>query len=376
MTDPFSADERAPVGWPRPEQHLARRVAQVAGQRMSYVTGGQGEAVILLHGLGASSYAWRHALPVLAQHFTVYAPDMLGCGESDKPTMDYSIVAMTLCVKEFMDAVGVQRAHFIGHSLGGGLTLQFFAHHPERVARVALVSSGGLGRAVHWLLRASTLPGAPGVIRALSDPRTRLPQASRALERRRMRRLQVEFDDAMPTILDRLHMPDTRQAFLSMIRNASDISGQKVSAVPLLSQFDRPVLLLWGARDRTIPVAHGYAAANIMPQAHLEILPACFHRPQIEAPDAFNEQILRFLLADTWPPAQISETTATVAALSWQRLLLARRQSFSQQLRHAMAPHTPLRRLAPAALVAMGIPAGVTLLMNVRTRRQALRRSS
>ncbi len=360
----------APVGpWPPPNQGLTRRTAIVAGHRMSYVMGGHGEPVILLHGIGTASATWRYTLPVLAQHFTVYAPDMLGCGESDKPDIDYSVPAMARYIQEFMDAVGIKHAHFIGHSLGGGITLQLFALCPERMDRVVLSASGGMGRAVHWLLRASTLPGANGIIGAITDPRTRIAQASRAMERRRLRRLQVvqEIDEALPTIIDRLHSPETRQAFLSMLRNTSNLGGQKVSALPYLAGFDKPVLLIWGARDHTIPVTHGYVAASLMPLAHLEVLPNCYHRPQIEAPDAFNQQVLAFLQAQVWPPLPADVTPLTREELiTWSALLGIEGKHFAAPLRQALATDLRWRRLAPAALVALGIPASVGILLRSR----------
>jgi pimeloyl-ACP methyl ester carboxylesterase len=325
---------------------------------MSYVTGGEGPPVVFFHGIGASSYAWRLTLPALLPYFTVYAPDMLGCGESDKPAIDYSITALATYAAAFMDAVGLDRAHIIGHSLGGGVALQLSALHPDRIDRLALVASGGIGRDLHWLLRMTTLPGAQGVLGMLAHPNARLTQATRALERRRFRRLQVEYDNA-PTVLDRLRARDSRQAFLRMLRGVSDLSGQKISAIEHLATLTCPALIIWGGRDRTIPVAHARLALAALPSAHLDILPDCFHRPQIEAPGAFNAALLRFLTATTWPP----DTAAAPVPAA-----VARRRIYQ-------GAGVPLRRLAPViapvALAAIGGATARHIVRNQRARRQA-----
>ena len=366
-----------PSGWPGNDLAVHRRATYVGNHKISYVTGGHGPAVLLLHGIGASSYAWRHALPLLAQHFTVYAPDMLGCGESDKPDIDYDVATMTEYLCEFMDNLGITHAHFVGHSLGGGMTLHFYSKYPERMDRVALISPGGLGRAVHWLLRASTLPGADGVLGAISHPGTHLSQASRALERRRMRRLDVEFDDSVPNILDRLHSAETRTAFLRMVRHASGLHGQKLSVQHLLATFDKDVLIIWGANDRTIPMIHGVAAARIMPRAKLVILPNCFHRPPIEAPGPCNDELMRFLLAPTWPPTEQPIPISTLYPPDVAKPFAAYDAFDGDRAPwyDAFGPHARWRRLAPAALAIVSSAASASLLANHRRRlRRAARR--
>ncbi len=336
------------AGWSDPAHGLERRTARANGHQISYVTGGQGAPVVLLHGLGATSYAWRFTLPALAEHFTVIAPDQVGCGDSAKPPIEYTIELMARTVLALLDELGIPKAHFIGHSLGGGVTLRIYGLAPQRVERIALVCSGGLGRELHWLLRVSTLPGAESVLSALTNPQLGLPQASRVMERRRMRRLAVECDETAPTVIDRLREPETRRAFVSMLRSVSDLGGQKINARPLLELMQVPALVVWGARDTTIPLEHGMVAATLMPRAYLEVLPSCFHRPQIEAPEAFNALVLDFLQADAWPPAHEESETTTAR---YEPLIKRRRARRRWQ------------RIAPAALAAASIPAlyfGVT----------------
>jgi pimeloyl-ACP methyl ester carboxylesterase len=327
--------------WASSVPGLERRTAFAHGYRISYVIGGRGEPLVLLHGLGASSASWRFTAPALMERYTVVMPDYLGSGESEKPDVDYSIDLLARTMLALMDAIGIDRATLIGHSLGGGVAMWMYDLAPERVDRLVLVSSGGMGRELHWLLRISVLPGAEGVIGALSSPRLYIPQASRAMEQRRLRRLHVETVDLSPTVLERLHSLEARQAFISILRASIGLAGQKVSAVPRLHTVDVPTLLVWGDRDQTIPLTHGIAAASLMPRAHLEVLPNCYHRPQLEAPNAFNDLVRSFLRAEEWPPpADRAAALARYSALAARQRARRRWQS-----------------IAPAAAVAVSIPA-------------------
>jgi pimeloyl-ACP methyl ester carboxylesterase len=362
--------------WPSAESGLTRQFVQVGKHHMSYVTGGHGPPLVLVHGLGTYSFTWRFVLPVLQQRYTIYAIDMLGCGESDKLDVDYSLEALAGYLKGFLDAVGLERPIIIGHSMGGGITMMFCHLYPDRAERVVLVSSGGMGREMHWLLRVSTLPGAEGVIGVLADPRSRVPQVSRTLEQRRMRRLDQEFDATTPTMLDRFQSPEARLAFLSMLRGIGGISGQKVSALPFLNQLAIPTLLIWGADDHTIPVSHGREAVKHIPCAHLEIIPNCFHRPQIEAPQRFCEMVLDFLDAPIWPPAK-EPATETDAAIPFLEPASAAKRALRSNLRWQGGTISPTawRKLAPAlapvAIAALGVPTGMRLIRRRQQRRRA-----
>src|SRR4029079_4484636 len=117
----------------------------------------------LLHGVTDSSQTWAPVTPSLARHFTLVAPDLLGHGDSATPRGDYSLGAHANGVRDLLTALGQQRVTVVGHSLGGGIGIQFAYQFPERCERLVLVSSGGLGREVHLLLRAAALPGADWV---------------------------------------------------------------------------------------------------------------------------------------------------------------------------------------------------------------------
>src|SRR3954453_23879476 len=129
------------------------------GHRVAYRTAGSGPVVVLVHGITGSCATWDLVIDRIAQHYTVVAPDLLGHGESAKPRGDYSLGAYASGIRDLLAALGHDRATIVGHSLGGGIAMQMAYQFPERCERLVLVSSGGLGREVHFLLRAASLPG-------------------------------------------------------------------------------------------------------------------------------------------------------------------------------------------------------------------------
>ena len=132
---------------------------------MSFQAAGSGDQVVLLlHGITSTAEAWREVMPRLAERYTVIAPDMIGHGRSAKPRGDYSLGAYAAGVRDLLAVLGFERGTVVGHSFGGGIAMQFSYLFPEYVERMALISSGGLGREVHPLLRAAILPGSEWVL--------------------------------------------------------------------------------------------------------------------------------------------------------------------------------------------------------------------
>src|SRR3954447_7397157 len=159
--------ERAVVLWVTFERHEL----ELHGQRVSYRVAGSGPALLLLHGIANSSDTWARVAPLLSDRFTVIAPDLLGHGESAAPRGDYSLGAHASGARDVATALGHDRVTVIGHSLGGGIAMQFAYQFPERTEPRGLVPRGGRRRDVHLLLRAASLPGADYVLPALTSQR-------------------------------------------------------------------------------------------------------------------------------------------------------------------------------------------------------------
>ena len=140
---------------------LEVREISLHGNRVSYRTGGDGPLLVLIHGITSSSASWETVLPGLAERFTILAPDLLGHGQSDKPSGDYSLGSHACLIRDLMLTLGHGAATIVGHSLGGGIAMQLSYQFPELMQRLVLVSSGGLGRGVSVFLRAVTTSRAP-----------------------------------------------------------------------------------------------------------------------------------------------------------------------------------------------------------------------
>src|SRR3954451_3378504 len=143
------------------------------GHRVSYRIAGEGPLILLIHGIAGSSQQWLDSMTLLAESHTVLAPDLLGHGRSAKPRGDYSLGAYAAGLRDLLVALDHRKATIVGHSLGGGVAMQFDYQFPERCGRLALVSSGGLGTEVHFLLRAATLPGSELVLPLIAHARLR-----------------------------------------------------------------------------------------------------------------------------------------------------------------------------------------------------------
>ena len=147
---------------------MARSEIVLHGHRVCYRLEGSGPLIVLLHGIAGSSATWDDVLPLLSATHTVLAPDLIGHGESAKPEGDYSLGGYANGVRDLLAALGFERATLVGHSLGGGVAMQFAYQFAERCERLVLVSSGGLGRELHAVLRAAALPGAEWMLPWLS----------------------------------------------------------------------------------------------------------------------------------------------------------------------------------------------------------------
>jgi pimeloyl-ACP methyl ester carboxylesterase len=278
-----------------------RKEIRLHGHPVSYYEAGSGPVLLLVHGITSSADAWRSVMPALAKHFTVVAPDLLGHGGSAKPRGDYSLGAHASGLRDLLAALGHERATVVGHSMGGGIAMVLAYQFPERVERLALVSSGGLGKEVGFVLRAATLPGAGLVLPVITrrGPRDAVIGAAHVLSRLGLR----TRADVRGTALGLASLRDgaARRAFIHTARSIIDSAGQRVSAHDRLNlAAGMPTLLLWGDRDPMIPAEHGIAAHAAIPHSRLELFPGAGHYPFEEDPERFVS-VLRDFIGMTEP---------------------------------------------------------------------------
>jgi pimeloyl-ACP methyl ester carboxylesterase len=276
---------------------------ELHGRRVIYRVAGSGPPVVLIHGMLNSSSHWRSVAQSLASEYTVIAPDLIGHGDSAAPRGDYSLGAHAASIRDLLAAIGVDRASIVGHSLGGGVAMQFFYQFPQRVERLVLISSGGLGREVTASLRSAALPGVSPALALTIRPRL-VGGLAYAGTRLRERGIGAGvYLQAVARALRPLQSADARQAFLHTLRAVIDARGQRVSATDRLYLLESlPTMIVWGERDNTIPLAHGRAAHEAIPHSTFHTLADAAHFPHLEDPDGLSE-LLREFLASTRPGA-------------------------------------------------------------------------
>jgi pimeloyl-ACP methyl ester carboxylesterase len=269
---------------------------ELYGRRVIYRVAGEGPPVVLIHGMLNSSSHWRAVALSLAADHTVIAPDLIGHGDSAAPRGDYSLGAHAASIRDLLAAIGVDRASIVGHSLGGGVAMQFFYQFPQRVERLALISSGGLGRDVSPLLRSAALPGVSALLSATIRPRV-IAGLSGAGSRLRERGMNTGVQlQAIARALRPLENADARHAFLHTLRSVIDVHGQRVSATDRLGLLANvPTLIVWGERDRTIPLEHGRLAHEAIAGSRFATLPRAAHFPHLEDPDGLAHVLADFL---------------------------------------------------------------------------------
>ncbi len=277
------------------------------GHRAVYrVAGSSGPPVVLIHGMVNSSRHWEAVATRLAGSHRVIAPDLIGHGDSATPRGDYSLGAHAASIRDLLATLGVERATIVGHSLGGGVAMQFFYQFPQRTERLVLVSSGGLGPEVSPLLRGAAMPGSALLLRLAAQPRLVGALADAGTRLRARGNDTGVYLQAVARALRPLQEAGARRAFLETLRAVIDRHGQRVSArdrLHLLSEM--PTLIVWGERDRTIPLAHGLDAAAAIPGARFERLPRAAHFPNLEDPAGLAGVLADFVA--TTEPARIED---------------------------------------------------------------------
>ena len=256
------------------------------GHRAIYRTAGSGPNLVLIHGMINSSKHWEAVAMRLAGSHTVIAPDLIGHGEAATPRGDYSLGAHAASIRDLLTTIGVERATIVGHSLGGGVAMQFFYQFPQRTERLALISSGGLGHEVSPLLRGAALPGSATLLKLAARPQLVGALAGAGKRLRQRGNSTGVYLQAVARALAPLQEEGSRRAFLQTLRAVIDFHGQRVSARDRLYLLgEMPTLIVWGERDRTIPVEHGLEARRSIPNCRFETLPKAAHFPNLEDPE-------------------------------------------------------------------------------------------
>lgn len=273
---------------------LTSAVSRLNGHDLHYVHAGDGPPLVFLHGVLGSHHVWAKLAEAMSETNYVVAPDLFGHGSSAKPMADYSLGGHAGVVRDLLDALGIREATLVGHSLGGGIAMEFTYLFPERVRGLVLVASGGLGREVNLLLRMPTLPGAELVLPLMASGFARR-QGNKLAKTLRFVGVKGSTDVAEAWHgFEQLTDGESRRAFLATIRAVVGPDGQRVSAADLLPRLHVPTLLVWGDRDRMIPLNHAEQAVAHLPDARLVVFERAGHFPHLDQPERFAELMRRF----------------------------------------------------------------------------------
>ncbi|MFQ6059660.1 MAG: alpha/beta fold hydrolase [Anaerolineae bacterium] len=273
----------------------------VNGIKTRYWVCGDGPPVVLIHGLGASVEFWERNMAALGERFRVYALDLVGFGRTDKPNLEPSLEMAVRHVIGFLDAQGVERASLVGNSMGGLIALVAAGRFPERVEKLVLVDSAGLGRRIHWGFRALSLPGI-GALAMRFRPNVR---SMRLVRRYMCHDPNTLSDEWLARRVEMLQAPEARRALFTTLRYGVNLWGVRPHLVreadESLAHVTAPTLVVWGREDRMLPLADAMAGWERIPGARLEVWEGCGHVPQLEKPDEFNRLVTSFLSESVTP---------------------------------------------------------------------------
>jgi pimeloyl-ACP methyl ester carboxylesterase len=268
----------------------------IQGHRMLYFRAGSGPEMVILHGLLGAAACWLGCMSRFSEHATVFAPDALGIGGSDRVAdLDASLAGHAERLAEFFDAAGIAAADLVASSHGGAVALQFAAMYPERV-------------------RSLTLQAPANPFSDMAEPRIRfftqnfgqrvahlIPRMPRAVLSLALGRMYADSRRIVPGSLDRymasLAVAGTVPHLLNILRAWSDDMRRLEMLLPRVSRI--PTLLLWGSDDRAVSLASAQKLMGILENARLAVLPQTGHLPYEEDLDAFCGEVEKFLRGQT-----------------------------------------------------------------------------
>lgn len=275
---------------------------EAGGLRIHCLTAGEeGPPVVLLHGGGIDSarFSYKHVVGQLARDHRVSAPDWPGYGESERPDVEHTLELYVGLLGPILDALKLERASLVGISMGGGAALGFSLRSPERVEKLVLVDSYGLGSEIPWGRLGYLLVRAPVVNDLAWASLRRSPRMVRWSLYNVVHDRRVVTDGMVEEARRVLAQPGAGRAFQSLQKNEVGWKGLRTDFADRLGELRVPTLIVHGEHDRAVPVAWARRARESIPDSELHVLESCGHMPPRERPEEFNEVVRRFLTSRT-----------------------------------------------------------------------------
>lgn len=256
---------------------IQSKTIKVNGSDVHYYTAGQGEPLVVIHGGGGDARTWWKNISELAEKYTVYAPDLPGYGGSQPLDGHYYIPELSEFIGSFATSLGLETFHLVGHSLGGGVALDYALKSPQKIKKLVLVSSLCLGREIAFWVRLMSIPA---LIRSLGA-------------------LTVTILKGVKWLAEQLNpagyiMP-LSAASVTVGGSITTFKQQTLVLDNRLAEIRVPTLLVWGAKDPIVPVRHAYQAARVIPDCRVKVFENRGHNVHRDELKQFSSTLTGFL---------------------------------------------------------------------------------
>jgi pimeloyl-ACP methyl ester carboxylesterase len=259
---------------------MDEKLVSIDGHNIRYIVDGESKKnLLLIHGLGASAERWEQVIPNFAKNYRVIVPDLIGCGQSDKPAIDYTTYYLSEFIKKFLDYIGINKVTIIGSSLGGQIAVEFASRNNDMVEKLVLVSPSGIMK--------QTTPALDAYIMAALYPNDE--NAQHAFE---MMSGNKHIDEiTIKGFVKRMKLPNAKMAFMSTLLGLKDaeVISHKLSAI------NSPTLIVWGENDPVIPIKYASSFITGINDCRFIKMLGCGHTPYVETPNKFYKLVSEFL---------------------------------------------------------------------------------
>jgi pimeloyl-ACP methyl ester carboxylesterase len=260
---------------------MVEKFVTINRNKIRYLEDGHSDRIIILmHGLGGYAERWSNLIPLLNKKFHIFAPDLIGYGQSDKPSVDYTPEFFVKFVFDFIETLGIKKTCMIGTSLGGQIVAECAATQSPTIEKIILISPAGIMRKSTPTLDAYTMA-------ALYPIKESVKTAYRMMVGPGKQVSEISIE----RFVNNMSRPNAKMVFLSTLlglKNAPDICEK-------LGRIIIPTLLIWGKEDKLIPFEYSQQFVSAISNCEFIPMEGCGHSPYVEDPEKLSELVIKFL---------------------------------------------------------------------------------
>jgi pimeloyl-ACP methyl ester carboxylesterase len=271
------------------KKYAKGKFINLEGRSTHYLKKGEGDPIILIHGFNMDANTWTHNIEALAANHSVYAIDLWGLGYSTREPMDMGYPLFTEQLLQFMDALGIDKATLVGHSMGGGTAIYFSVQYPDRVDKLVLVDPTGIPNPLPLRSKFFTLPGVGEFLLGINNDYFRRKNLKDIWFHEKDRLTDKVFGD----LSQFQKVEGSSEILLQILRK--DFFHTLSEEINQLSLLEIPTLIIWGRHDASIPLEIGQEMHRILEGSRFEVIDNGGHMPNWDSPDQFNQVVLAFI---------------------------------------------------------------------------------